>query len=257
MNLIHSAILGIVEGFTEFLPVSSTGHLILTTRLLGLSETDFIKTFDITIQFGAILSVIVLYWRQFLINFNVLKRLAVAFIPTAVIGLLFYRYLKSILLGNTGVVLWALFLGGIFLIAFELLYRERKGATSQVPDISYKQAFLIGIFQAIAMVPGVSRSAATIIGGLLLGLKRKTIVEFSFLLAVPTMLAAASFDLMKNAVAFSAGQFAFLSVGFITSFIVALAGIKFLLYFIKNNNFISFGIYRVILALLWWFVFKN
>ncbi len=253
MDFLRAVIFGIVEGITEFLPISSTGHLILTARMLAIPQTEFLKSFEIAIQLGAILSVVVLYWRTLIINFAVLKRVMVAFIPTAVLGLVFYKVMKKFLLGNSTVVLWALFLGGIFLIVFELMYREKEDASRELCDISYKNSFLIGIFQSIAMIPGVSRSAATIIGGLSLGLRRKTIVEFSFLLAIPTMLAATGLDLVKSAVVFTPQEFVFLSVGFLTSFIVALLSIKFLLYFIKTHNFISFGVYRIVLVLLFWF----
>jgi len=253
MDFIKAIIFGIIEGITEFLPISSTGHLILTSRLLGISQTNFIKSFQIAIQLGAILSVVVLYWRSLITNFKVLKRVLTAFIPTAVLGLIFYKFAKQFLLGNTEVVLWALFVGGILLILFELLYFERPGATDEISNISYKKSFLIGIFQFIAIIPGVSRSAATIIGGLILGLKRRTIVEFSFMLAIPTMLGATALDLVKHAGTFSSDQFIFLSIGFVTSFGAAFFSVKFLLHFIKTHDFISFGIYRVIMALLFWF----
>ena len=149
--------------------------------------------------------------------------------------------------------MWSLLLGGIFLIVFELIHHEKKEATEDLARISYRQACLIGLFQSVAMVPGVSRAAATIIGGLILGLKRKTIVEFSFLLAVPTMLAATALDLIKNAWTFSLDQTLFLVVGFITSFAVAILSIKFLLYYIKKHNFIFFGVYRIVVALLFLF----
>jgi undecaprenyl-diphosphatase len=250
MNFLNVIILGIIEGFTEFLPVSSTGHLILTSRLLAIPQTEFLKSFEISIQLGAILSVVVLYWRVLATDLRTLKKITVAFIPTAAIGLLFYRIVKTFLLGNSSVVLWSLLLGGIFIIIFELFYRQKGNPASDISSISYPQALLIGLFQSFAIVPGVSRSAATIIGGLSLGLKRRTIVEFSFLLAVPTMLAATGLDLAKNIKSFSAPQFGFLAVGFFTSFLVAALSIKFLLIFIKNNNFIPFGVYRILLALL-------
>ena len=254
MNVLTAIIFGIVEGLTEFLPISSTGHLILTARLLGVFQTEFLKSFEIAIQLGAILSVAVLYRRSLFADLEVLKRVLAAFIPTAIFGLIFYKILKNFLLGSDKVVLWALFIGGIILIIFELLHREKEEAGERLSDISYFKSFLIGIFQSIAIIPGVSRAAATICGGLMLGLKRKTIVEFSFLLAVPTMLAAAGFDLVKSAGAFSSQQFIFLLIGFITSFVVAIIAIKFLLSFIKRHNFISFGIYRIVLALLFWFL---
>lgn len=249
MNIADSIILGIVEGITEFLPISSTGHLILASHLMKLQQTEFLKSFEIAIQLGAILSVVVLYGRRFLTNLNILKRVVVAFIPTAVIGLVFYKIIKQIFFGSTVIVLWSLLLGGLFLIVFELLYREKKDALDDMESISYLQAFIIGLFQSMAVIPGVSRAAATIVGGLFLGLKRKTIVEFSFLLAVPTMGAAVALDLMKSAGSFSGSDFLFLAVGLFVSFIVALLAIKLLLEFIKNNNFIPFGVYRIILAL--------
>jgi undecaprenyl-diphosphatase len=246
--------LGVIEGITEFLPISSTGHLILAARVLGLSQTEFLKTFEIVIQFGAILSVVVLYWRSLLVNVEIMKRVLIAFIPTAVLGLLFYKIIKHFLMGSNQVVLWSMFLGGICLIIFEMFHREKDDAVEDLSAISYRASFLIGLFQSIAMIPGVSRSAATIVGGLILGLRRKTIVEFSFLLAVPTMLAATGLDLMKNVSEFSIAQINFLSIGFIVSFVSALLGVKFLLGFIKHHSFISFGVYRIIIALLVWFL---
>ncbi|MCX5805085.1 MAG: undecaprenyl-diphosphate phosphatase [Proteobacteria bacterium] len=252
MNLLQTLIFGIVEGVTEFLPISSTGHLMLTARLLGLSQTEFLKTFEIVIQFGAIMSVIVLYWKTLLVNFEVLKRVIVAFLPTAALGLLFYKIIKHFLMGSNQIVLWSMFIGGICLIVFELLHKEKDNAVEDIGAIPYRTAILIGLFQSIAMIPGVSRSAATIVGGLILNLRRKTIVEFSFLLAIPTMLAATALDLMKNASQFSVAQLNFLSIGFILSFVFALLSVKFLLNFIKHHTFISFGIYRIILALSFW-----
>lgn len=250
MDLLHALILGIVEGITEFLPISSTGHLIITSKLLGMARTDFLKTFDIAIQLGAILSVVVLYWRSLLVDLEVIKRVAAAFIPTAVIGLIFYKFVKEILLGSTQVVLWSLLVGGVVLVVFELMYREKNGAINDVKQLSLGQAALIGVFQSIAMIPGVSRSAATILGGLCLGVSRKTIVEFSFLLACPTMAAATGLDLIKSAHTFTADQFSFLAVGFLAAFAVGILSIQFLLYFVRNNNFIWFGVYRIIFALL-------
>ena len=254
MNIFDALIFGIVEGVTEFLPISSTGHLMLTAKVLGFTQTNFLKSFEIAIQLGAILSVVALYWKKFLVDFEVLKRVLAAFLPTAVLGFFLYKIVKKILLNGPEVVLWSLFVGGIFLIIFEWLHREKETAVGDLGKISYRKAFCIGIFQSLAMIPGVSRAAATIVGGLLLGVKRKTIVEFSFLLAVPTMLAAAALDLLKSAGEFSLDQMEFLSVGFISSFIVAIFSIKFLLHFIKNHTFIWFGVYRIAVALLFWFV---
>lgn len=249
MTLLDSLILGVLEGFTEFLPISSTGHLILASELLQLPETAFLSTFMIAVQVGAILAVVITYWRSFL-NLEILKRLLVAFIPTGIIGFLLYSLIKSYLIGNEYVVVVALFVGGVALIAFELLHKENKATEEGIGRIRYRDALLVGVFQSFAIVPGVSRSAATIVGGLLLGLRRTTIVEFSFLLAVPTMLAATGYDVLKNAGTFTGENLGLLTVGFLASFIVALFSMKFLLAFVKRRNFIPFGIYRIVIAVL-------
>lgn len=242
-----------VEGVTEFLPISSTGHLILASELLKIGQSEFTKSFEIIIQFGAIFSVFVLYGKAFL-DIENLKKIIIGFVPTGIIGLTLYHVIKTRLIGNQGVVLWVLLLGGIALIIFEFWHKESEDATEGIANISYKQSFWVGMCQSIAIIPGLSRSAATIVGGLIIGLKRKTIVEFSFLLAIPTMLAASGLDLVKNAESFSRDQFGFLAVGFLVSFIVAMASIKFLLSFIKKHSFVWFGVYRILLALAFWFV---
>ena len=249
LHFYQAVILGIVEGITEFLPISSTAHLILAADLLNLAQTAFMKSFEIIIQFGAILAVLFLYWRSFL-NWEILKRLAVAFLPTGVLGLIFYKLIKTYLLSSEVLVLWTLFLGGIGLIIFEKMHREKETALDDVSKISYRKCLTIGLFQSVAMVPGVSRSAATIIGGLILGMKRRTILEFSFLLAVPTMLAATGFDLLKSAGSFSLEQANFLMIGFATSFVAAILGIKFLLSYVRKNSFFAFGVYRVVAVIL-------
>lgn len=255
MTLFHALIFGIVEGISEFLPISSTGHLILTAQILKLSQTEFLKSFEIAIQLGAICSVVLLYFKSLLVDRQTIKRIIAAFIPTGIIGFVLYKAVKHFLLGNTSVVLWAMLIGGVLLILFELTYREKENVIEKTNQISYRQAILIGIFQSIAIIPGVSRSAATILGGLLLGLKRKTIVEFSFLLAVPTMLAATVLDLVKSGNTFTADQVGVLLVGFVSSFVVAVMAIKFFISFVQKHNFIVFGIYRIIAA-LFFFLFK-
>jgi len=251
MKLLDAILLGIIEGITEFLPVSSTGHLILASTLLRLSDSEFLKSFEISIQLGAILSVVVLYARTLLKDLKLVQKTIVAFLPTCVIGLLAYKTVKRYLLGNEYVVVLALFIGGIVLIGFELYQRKRQDG---VTEISFLQAIWIGLFQCISMVPGVSRSAATIIGGMALGIERRTIVEFSFLLAIPTMTAATSLDVYKSGASFSSGEIEILLTGFIVSFVVALLSIKFLLRYIQNHTFIPFGIYRIIVAALFWFL---
>ncbi len=253
MDLFNAVVLGVVEGISEFLPISSTGHLILASHLIGLDHTEFLKSFEISIQLGAILSVVVLYWRMLLVDIEVIKRVIVAFIPTGALGFLFYKLIKRFLLGSSSVVLWSLLVGGALLILFEWLHREEEEKVESVGDMSYRHAFLIGIFQSIAMVPGISRSASTIVGGLMLGLRRKTIVEFSFLLAVPTMLAATVYDLLKSGSQFNLDQVHLMAVGFICSFVVAIFSIKFLIRFIKTHTFIPVRMFffKNILWFLW------
>jgi len=254
MNLLEVLILGLVEGITEFLPISSTGHLILTAHLMGLRPTDFLKSFEISIQLGAVLSVVVLYGKKFWVDEKILKRILIAFLPTAILGLMFYKVVKKFLLGNPAIVVASLFWGGILLVLFEMFHKEKKEALEDMRKISYSKAFLIGIFQSLAFVPGVSRAAATILGGLILGFKRTTIVEFSFLLAVPTMLASTTWDLTKSAQGFSYDQIGCLLLGFLVSFLVAIVSIKFLLHFIKSHTFIWFGWYRILAAMLFKFI---
>jgi undecaprenyl-diphosphatase len=252
LDAAHAVGLGIVEGITEFLPISSTAHLILASRALRLPETEFLKSFEIIIQLGAILSVVVLYWKRFL-NVEVLKKLVVAVFPTGVIGLTVYKAIKGYLLGNVAVVLVTLLVGGIALIVFER-FQQRDDREVDFREITYRKAFLIGLFQAIAVIPGVSRSAATIVGGSLLGVSKRTIVEFSFMLAVPTMLAASGLELLKNRSALD-GHLPVLAIGFVVSFIVAIAAIKSFLGYIKKRDFSAFGWYRIALALVFYVVF--
>jgi undecaprenyl-diphosphatase len=252
MSLIQALILGLVEGITEFLPISSTAHLILASRVLHLAETEFVKSFQIIIQLGAILSVVVLYWNKFW-SWDILKKLVVAFIPTGVIGLTVYKAVKGYLLGNMTVVLASLFVGGIALIAFERFFR-RDDTEVDFSEITYRRALLIGLFQSIAIIPGVSRSAATIVGGSLIGISRRTIVEFSFMLAVPTMLAASLLDLYKSHDAL-VGNTGVLGLGFVVSFVTAIVAIKSFLTYLKKHDFAAFGWYRILLAVVFFLVF--
>lgn len=249
MTILEAILLGILEGATEFLPISSTGHLILGSHLLNIPETPFLTSFLIAIQLGAISAVIVSYWRSFL-DIEVLKRLFAAFLPTAIIGFLLYKLIKGYLLGNEWIVVVALLLGGIALIVFELLHKENVEGAGDITSIRYRDAFIVGLFQSLAIVPGVSRSAASIAGGLLLGIRRVAIVEFSFLLAVPTMLAATGYDLLKTYETFEAGNLTLLLIGAATAFAVALIALRFLLKFVKTYTFIPFGVYRIVLALV-------
>ncbi len=256
MTILQTIILGIIEGITEFLPISSTGHLILASKLLSLASSEFLKSFEIIIQLGAILAVIVLYYRDLFVIENI-KKLIVGFIPTGIIGFLLYKIVKTYFFGNQNIVLWSLFLGGIILIIFELINKRKillQNSTNDISIISYKQSFIIGLFQSLSIIPGVSRSAATIIGGLSLGIDRQLIVKFSFLLAVPTMIVASGYDIIKNASSFSLNQFGTLTLGFVVSFVVAILAIKFFLKYISKHSFIGFGVYRIVSAVMVWVV---
>lgn len=261
MQMIHAVILGIVEGVTEFLPISSTGHMMLAGKLMNLEQTEFLKSFEVAIQLGAILSVVVLYRKKIFKQRTLFWKIMAAFIPTAILGALLYRIVKTYLLSSVTVVLWSLLIGGIAIIAFERIFQKKKDRSSgpaneiELENITYRQCAYVGLFQSLAMIPGVSRSAATIIGGMSLGISRKAIVEFSFLLAVPTMCAATGLDLLKSSCALTSRQYILLSVGFFFAFVTAMAAIKFFIKFVQNNSFVSFGIYRIVLSIIFWALF--
>jgi len=256
MSYFDAIILAIVEGLTEFLPVSSTGHMIIASSLLGIESDSFTKTFTVAIQLGAIASVLVLYWKRFLQNFNFYFKLLVAFIPAMVFGLLFNDQIDA-LLENVMVVAISLIFGGIVFLFIDKLFNQESESTE---IITYSSAFIIGMFQVIAMIPGVSRSAATIIGGLTQKLNKKTAAEFSFFLAVPTMLAATGYKLLKfylDGNTFGQEQITTLMIGNVVAFVVALLAIKSFISYLTKHGFKVFGYYRIILGsiilILYWF----
>jgi undecaprenyl-diphosphatase len=242
MNWIDALILAIVEGITEFLPVSSTGHMIIASALLGINEESFVKIFEVNIQFGAILSVVVLYWKRFFQSLDFYFKLGVAFIPAAVLGFLLNDYIDAMLESVT-VVAVSLLVGGIFLLFVDKIFNQ-----GEPKEMTYKNGFLIGLFQCLAMIPGVSRSAASIIGGMALKYDRKTAAEFSFFLAVPTMFAAASYKLLKGYKEISMDDVGILVFGNVVAFLVALAAIKFFITFLTKYGFKVFGWYRIVLG---------
>ncbi len=246
MSYLQAVILAIIEGITEFLPISSTGHMIIAESLLKTSDIDFTKIFTVNIQFGAILSVVVLYWKRFFQSFTFYLKLFVAFIPAAILGFLLGDQIDA-LLENVIVVAVSLFLGGIILIFVDKWFK--KAHTTNVQQVTYPNAFIIGLFQTIAMIPGVSRSAATIIGGLTQKLNRKNAAEFSFFLAVPTMFAASAYKLLKDYEHISSSNIGLLVVGNIVAFIVALFAIKAFIAFLTKFGFKIFGYYRIVLGL--------
>ena len=248
MTWLQAIILGVVEGITEFLPISSTGHMIIASAIMGIGKDDFTKLFEVCIQLGAILSVVVLYSKQFFdfSKWQFYVKLVVAFIPAAICGLLFAKKIDALLESSMTVGI-TLLLGGIVLLFIDNLFKQPSVENDS--QISYPKAFIIGCFQVLAMVPGVSRSAATILGGLQQKLTRKLAAEFSFYLAVPTMMAATVkklWDFKKQGFVFQEGQMSMLIVGNIVAFIVAMIAIKTFIQFVQKNSFKVFGVYRII-----------
>ncbi len=250
MNLWQSILLGIVEGVTEFLPISSTGHLILTAHVLGIPHNSFTKSFEISIQLGSILAIVFLYWQRFIKDTETWKRIIVAFIPTGIIGFILYKAIKTYLIGNDKVVVASLILGGGVLLVVDR-FCERSCHIGDVRNLSFKRAFIVGVFQSLAMIPGVSRSASTIIGGMLMGLKKEKAAEFSFLLAVPTMLMATAYDISKSYHSFPLENWQLLAFGFLVAFLTATVTVKLLLYFVARYSFLPFGIYRIAVGMLY------
>lgn len=253
MNLFQSIILSIVEGLTEFLPVSSTGHMILTSTLMRINDNEFVKTFEIAIQIGAILAIVLLYYKRFLQSFEIYLKLAMAFIPAAVVGFLAYDLIKSILF-NPLIVSISLVIGGIIIIIIDGHVTQKKSHVQDLEKISYKNAFYIGLIQCFSMIPGVSRAAATIIGGVFNGLDKKQATEFSFLLAVPVMFAATGYDLLKTPIEFSRYDILLLAVGLIGAFLSALLAVKLFLKIVQNYGFKYFGYYRIIIGLIFFII---
>ncbi|MDX2302480.1 MAG: undecaprenyl-diphosphate phosphatase [Microscillaceae bacterium] len=247
MNFIEALILAIVEGITEFLPISSTGHMIIASSIMGINENTFTKVFEVNIQFGAILSVVVLYWKRFFNSWEFYLKLFVAFLPAALIGFLLSDFIDS-LLENVLVVAITLLLGGIVLIFVDQWFPQTEKDDDK--EITYPKALSVGFFQCIAMVPGVSRSAASIIGGMTQGLSRKQAAEFSFFLAVPTMFVAASYKLLKDFEQIKSSDLSILLFGNLVAFIVAMLAIRFFISFLTKYGFKAFGYYRIILGLL-------
>lgn len=252
VTIFEAFVLGVLEGLTEFLPVSSTGHLTLAAHLMGLDiENDpFIKSFVIVIQLGAILAVLALYFKRFLRDMEVWKRIIVAFIPTGILGFLLADVIENVFLGNDLIVVVNLIGVGVLLLFVDrwLQHHKRYDDVNQMP---VPQAVLIGLFQAVAMMPGVSRSGATIVGGMALGMSRKAAAEFSFILAVPTMLSATGFSLLRNLDEFRADSWGLLAVGFITAFVAALLTVRWLLGFVSRNSFVPFAVYRIVIGVVY------
>lgn len=254
MTILQSIILAIVEGLTEFLPISSTGHMIIASTIMGINNDDFVKMFEVVIQFGAILSVVVLYWKRFMPGnkslwqwFEFYLKLLVAFIPSACIGLLFHDYIKQ-LLGSVTVVAVSMLVGGVILLFIDAVFKSADDKAEKT--VTYPMAFMIGLFQVISMIPGVSRSAATIIGGMSQRLSRRQAAEFSFFLAVPTMAAASLLDLLDYYASITTADLVPLAVGFVVAFFVAMVAIKAFVGFLTRHGFKLFGYYRIVVGVI-------
>ncbi len=249
MTLFDSTILGVIEGFTEFLPISSTGHLIVASKFLGINQTSVTKAYEVIIQFAAILAVVLNYKEKFTLKKTELwKKLILAFIPIGAVGFVFSHQIKALF--SINVVATMFIVGGIvFLIVEKFYIPNEKKLIDDVEKVSYKQAFLIGIAQIFALIPGTSRAGSSIIGALLVGLSRKASAEFSFLLAFPVMCAVTGYDLLKHYHEFSDANLMTLALGFVVAFIVAYLTIKLFLKFLEKFTFVAFGVYRIVFGI--------
>ncbi|MBK8243895.1 MAG: undecaprenyl-diphosphate phosphatase [Saprospiraceae bacterium] len=249
MTLLQTIIIAIIEGITEFLPISSTGHMILADSLMNIEDPAFVKTFEIAIQLGAISAIVIQYADKLFKSIDIYIKLFIAFIPTAIIGFLAYKIIKLYLF-NPLVVAIALILGGIIIIVIDRKMIEKKSSYIHLENISYTNAFFVGLIQCLSMIPGVSRAAATIIGGVYNGFDKKQATEFSFLLAIPTMLAATGYELLKTPVVFTQDHVFKLGIGAIVAFITAWIAVKLFLKIIDQYGFKFFGYYRIVLGVI-------
>ena len=253
MTIFHAIILGVVEGITEFLPSSSTGHMILGSTLLRIPQTEFAKTFEIVIQLGAIMAVTWIYIKTLLTKRAVWLPLITAFLPTSIIGFMIYKYAKQFLLGNPMITVIALGVGGVAFYVIEYVVKKRTAKTTTIEKITIPQAILIGIGQSISIIPGVSRAAASIFTGMLTGLSRQTAVEFSFLLAIPTMVAASALDIIKSKPFIDGTLYLPIIIGTVAAFITAMITVKLFLQYVQHHSFLPFAIYRILLACGFWY----
>ena len=249
MDIFQAIIIGIIEGFTEFLPISSTGHMIVASEFLGVSQDALTKAYEVIIQFAAILAVMLIYKEKMTFKkIDLWQKLFVAFLPLAIVGFIFKDQIKALF--TVDIVAWMFIIGGLVFLVVEYFYEEKKAHVTHVEKVNYKQALWVGIAQIFSLIPGTSRAGATIIGGLLVGLDRKTSAEFSFLLAIPVMAAVTGYDLLKHYQDFADANWGAFIAGFITAFIVAYLTIKLFLAFIQRFTFVAFGIYRIIFGVI-------
>ena len=255
MTWVGVGVLAIIEGLTEFLPISSTGHMILASNLLRLEQSEFLKSFEIIIQLGAILAILTKYWKLLWEKKEYWSKIAASFIPTMLIGFVFYKVIKTYFLSNVWITLVSLVVGGILIILIERWYAKKQDATITIETLSIKKAVYIGLIQGLSIIPGVSRAASTIMGGMILGMNRVSAVEYSFLLALPIMIAATGLDLIQTGYTFTQTEWIQLGVGFIIAFIVARLVVDWLVKFVQNHSLAFFGWYRLVLAALFLFLY--
>lgn len=255
MEIFQAAILGIIEGLTEFLPISSTGHLIVVSDWLGIEQTKQNTAFEVIIQVAAILAIFSHYKEKFsLQHLRLWNNVLIAFLPIAIIGFIFQDTVKAFFTIET--VAWFFIIGGLIFLIMERLYVDGKHRTQDIEDLTMRQAFWIGIIQVFALIPGTSRAGASIVGGVMMGLDRKTAAEFSFLLALPVLMAASGLDLLKHYEDFNNTSWTPLMVGFLMAFLAAWLTIKVFIKFLQTFTFNAFGVYRIVfgIVLLIWFV---
>ena len=248
MDIFQAVIIGIIEGITEFLPISSTGHMIVASKFMGIEESALMKAYEVIIQFAAIMAVMLIYREKIsLKKIDLWMKLMLAFLPLAIVGFIFKDVIKSLF--NVQTVAWMFIIGGIIFLVLEHFYEEKAYHVKDVEKVTYKQAWWVGFAQIFSLVPGTSRAGATIVGGLLAGMDRKTSSDFSFLLAIPVMGAVTGYDLLKHYQDFADANWGAFVIGFIVAFVVAYITVKVFLVFIQKFTFVPFGIYRIVFGI--------
>ena len=249
MDILQAIIIGIIEGFTEFLPISSTGHMIVVSQFLGIEQSAVVKAYEVIIQFAAILAVMLLYREKInLKEIDLWSKIIAAFLPLAMIGFLLKDWVKEIF--NVETVAWMFIVGGIIFIVVEYFHKDTEKRSQDLEEVTWSQAMSIGFGQVLSLVPGTSRAGSTIIAGMLSGVSRKASTEFSFLLAIPVMMAVSGYDLLKHYKDFIGADLTAFAVGFVVAFVVAYITIKMFIVFLQRFTFVAFGIYRIIFGVI-------
>ena len=249
MDIFQAIIIGIIEGFTEFLPISSTGHMIVASKFLGVEQSAVVKAYEVIIQFAAILAVMLLYKDKInLKEIDLWSKIVTAFLPLAIVGFILKDWIKEIF--NVQTVAWMFILGGVIFIVVEYFHKDENSSSKEIEEVTWKQAIIIGLGQILSLIPGTSRAGSTIIAGMVSGVGRKASTEFSFLLAIPVMMAVSGYDLLKHYKDFIGADLTAFAVGFVVAFIVAYITIKMLIIFLQRFTFVAFGIYRILFGVI-------